>query len=176
MHYGLKNPQKPGRLEAVCAGMVFSEQAVGPSRVTHKLCCFETSHEGRETHCTLLSLCQLYVAEQAYVTLAGGSRARQEGTSRASGSWLTVAQSWALGAEKNISSRGFIHTRLRAMVFSCCGSTFDFSHPGPVKGWMEPVWVFEPHIPASALTEGLWRLVPWGTWDLWGTRAGAWSP
>ena len=150
-------------------------KAVGPSRATHELCCFETSHAGREAHCTLHSLQQLYVAEQAYVTLAGGSRARWEGTSRTFGSWLTVAQSRAMGAEKTVSSRGFIHTRLRARSFSYCGSTFDFSQPGSVRGW-SVFLVFKPHIPASALTGTCWRLVPQEIWDLWGMRAGAGSP
>lgn len=107
---------------------------MGLSRATHKLCCFETSHAGREAHCTLLSLQQLYMAKQVHVTLAGGNRARWEGTSRASSSWLTAAQSQAIGAEKTVSSRGFIHTRLRARSFSYCGSTFDSSQPGPVRG------------------------------------------
>lgn len=74
----IRDEENTGRLEAVPAEMVFSGQAVGPSRVTPKLCCFEPSRAGREAHCTLLSLRHLYVAEQGCVTLAGGSRARQK--------------------------------------------------------------------------------------------------
>lgn len=93
-------------------------QAVNLSRVTHKLCCFETPHEGREAHCTLLSLQQLNVAKQAYVTLAGGSRAKWEDVTRASGSRLTVAQSWAMGAEETVSSRGFNTNQAQSQEFS----------------------------------------------------------
>lgn len=73
-----RDEENTGRLETVPAEMVFSGQAVGPSRVTPKLCCFETSRAGREAHRTLFSLHHLYVVEQGCVTLAGGSRARQE--------------------------------------------------------------------------------------------------
>lgn len=55
-------------------------QAVGSSRATHKLCSFEMPHcVGWEAHCTLFSLQQLHVTEQACVPLAGGSRERREG-------------------------------------------------------------------------------------------------
>lgn len=126
-------------------------QAVGLSRATHKLCCFETSRAGREAHCTLLSLQKLYVAEQAYVILAGGSRARWEGTTRAAGSWLTAAQSRGIGAEKTVSSRGFIHTRLRARSFSYVSNVethLIFHSLG--KWFWSGFLVFKPHIPASA--------------------------
>lgn len=92
-------------------------QAMGLSRVTHKLCCFETPHVSREGHCTLLSLQQLNVDEQAYVTLAGGSRARWEGTTRACGSWLTVAQPWAVGAEETFLQR-FYTNQAQSQEFS----------------------------------------------------------
>jgi len=128
--------------------------------------CAALGHPVQVAHCTLLSLQQLHVAEQASVTLAGGSRAKREGTSRASGSWLTVAHSWAMAAEKTVSSRGFIYTRLRARSFSYCGSMFDFSQPWPLRSW-SVFLVFKPHTSAFALTETCWKLVPQEIWDPW---------